>query len=427
MKKIIAIASIYILFSNNGFAQDGMSGYFMQNTLQRSHFNPAFYDDTRVNISIGNLSASLTNTSDNWLSQTTENDEGVTIVDLNAIEREDSETFGYFDVGTIELSFRVDSTLYINAGHRIEGDIFAFISRDMVNLALDGNAPYIGQTLELAPDFRTNIYSSLYLGFAKKLGNIDIGARMSYLSGLQNFSVESSQLNVTTSDEFYQLQFDNDFRFNSSGGIVYNSLDDIESDFEGASFGANSGIAFDLGLVIRLTDNLTVSASAIDLGSITWSDDPQNFSSTGSFEYDGVNIEDFIDDDVEIELTDSLKNLLNIVETNNEYSTSIAARYLLGAEYVLNNKFRFGGVVSLRDIHDTQTYSLGLNASARLTSFWDLGIIYSTRPSNTFNLGLHTSLNLGPIQFLLASDNIFGLDISESTSAHFRTGLAVRI
>ena len=103
MKKIIAIASIYILFSNNGFAQDGMSGYFMQNTLQRSHFNPAFYDDTRVNISIGNLSASLTNTSDNWLSQTTENDEGVTIVDLNAIEREDSETFGYFDVGTIEL------------------------------------------------------------------------------------------------------------------------------------------------------------------------------------------------------------------------------------------------------------------------------------------------------------------------------------
>lgn len=427
MKKIITIITLSLFVQIEGFAQDGMSGYFMQNTLQRGHFNPAFYDDTRVNISFGNISASLANTSDNWFSQTTENEEGTTIIDLNAIEREDSETFGYFDVGSIELSFRVDSTLYLNAGHRVEGDIFAFISRDMINLALDGNAPYIGETLELAPDIRTNIYNSLYLGFSKKLGNIDIGARMSYLSGLQNLSVESSQLNVRTSPEFYQLQFDNDFRINSSGGIVYNSLDDIESDIQGASFGANSGIAFDLGIVLRLADNFTISASAIDLGSIRWSDDPQNFASTGSFEYDGVDINDFIDDDVEIELTDSLKNILNIVETNNAYSTTLAARYLLGAEYVLNNKLRLGAVVSLRDIHDTQTYSLGLNAAARLTSFWDLGIIYSSRSGNTFNLGLHTTLNMGPIQFLLASDNIFGLDISESTSAHFRTGLAVRI
>lgn len=410
-------------------AQDDLSGFFLHDTYQRTHYNPAFYDDKKVSISIYNATGNIYSTAANILGQAEQDALGNITIDRNSIARDASSTYGFVDVGLLEASVRVADDWYISGGFQQHISLFNHTMRDFVNLALDGNAPYVGETLELDPRFALTSHNEFYLGVAHKVGKLDVGVRVGLLSGISDISTGSDQLRLTTDEEFYQLNFDNDYVINTTADVTYNGLDDAEAEINlrDGLLSSNLGFSMDLGVAYQVSDKLQVSASILDLGSIRWSSSPKNFTSKGTFSYDGVDISDYIDDStLELELADSLGDLLQVVETNDSYATALPTRLLLGADYHINDKWRCGAVVAMRRYKGHTSLALGLQTSRRILRVLDVGVQYSYRAGNPLNIGLSTTLFLGPVQFILAADNIFGFDVTGSSHAHIRTGLGLR-
>ena len=63
-----------------------------------------------------------------------------------------------------------------------------------------------------------------------------------------------------------------------------------------------------------------------------------NYKSKGDNTFEGVDILDYIDDDQEVVLEDSLYNLLDFEESNEGYSTSVGARIHLSTSYHMSPK-----------------------------------------------------------------------------------------
>lgn len=407
-------------------AQDDASGFFIKDSYQRTHYNPAFADDRKVSIALGNLSLNGYTSGSNPLSFGVVNSVGDLVISADNVERQATDISGFASVGTVELGLRLGKNWSVNAGHILHTAATTTLSQDFINVALDGNAPYIGQTLELNPSLHYMAYQEVYAGVGYHTTKFSGGLRLGLVSGTQSIETVNEQLDLTTSEEFYQLQFDNDFLVNTVAGVTYDGIDDIDADPVNAGFGDNTGLSIDLGATYRPSSKLELSASILDLGSITWSEGAQQFSSKGSFAYDGIDISDYISSDLEINFSDSLDNLLQVEETNDSYTTALPARLTLGASYDISDKWSVSGLLVQRLNPDISGTVIAVNSSYRVFKFLDLGVTYSYRDSNPVNLGLNVACNLGPVQLLFATDNILGFDVQNSTHVHGRFGLGVR-
>ena len=364
---------------------------------------------------------------DNLFTNSTINGDGNTVIRLEDLSREDSENLTAWDISLAEFNVNVGKGIYLSAGWKAELSGYAFASEDIINLAIDGNAPYLDETLELSPILHAQGVSRLYLGASKRFGKLSAGLKLSHLSGIASVDPVSSQINLRTDNEFYALRFDNDYEVNMNGGVTYNGLDSITFDVERQGFGANPGWGVDLGVSYALNDKVSLHASYLGLGGIDWSDSPQNFSSKGVFEYEGIDINNYLDDDAEIDLTDSLEDILQIVETNNPYTTQRPRNLLVGADYQINDKWRIGGLMNHKTIGPKSTLGLAVSGSTRLAKWIDLGLVYSYRESNPVNIGLHTTFLLGPVVLSFSSDQIFATNIQSATSVGGRIGLGLRL
>ena len=73
-------------------------------------------------------------------------------------------------------------------------------------------------------------------------------------------------------------------KYNNPEKGEYEKIDDV--DVDGAGLGG-FGMALDLGGVYKLNDNLTLSASVLDLGFINWSNNMKAVNRAESFEFNG--------------------------------------------------------------------------------------------------------------------------------------------
>ena len=73
-------------------------------------------------------------------------------------------------------------------------------------------------------------------------------------------------------------------KYNNPDKGEYDKIDDV--DVDGAGLGG-FGMALDLGGVYKLNDNLTLSASVLDLGFINWSNNMKAVNRAESFEFNG--------------------------------------------------------------------------------------------------------------------------------------------
>jgi hypothetical protein len=407
-------------------AQDDASGFFIKDSYQRSHYNPAFADDKKVSIALGSLSVNAYTSGDNPLSFGVVNSVGDLVISADNIQRQPIDIAGFSSIGTVELGLRLGNNWSVSAGHMLHVAANTTLAEDFINVALDGNAPYIGQTLELNPSLHFMTYQEVYAGVGYHTEAFSGGLRLGLVSGTQSVETVNEQLNLTTSEEYYQLQFDNDFLVNTVAGVTYDGIDDIDVESVSASFGDNTGLSIDLGASYRPNSRLELSASILDLGSITWSERAQQFRSKGSFSYDGIDISEYINSDLEINFSDSLDNLLEIEETNNSYTTALPARFTLGATYDINDKWTVSGLLVQRLNPDISGTLVAINSTYSIFKFFDLGVTYSYRESSPVNFGVNVACNFGPVQLLFATDNILGFDVQNSSHVHGRLGLGLR-
>lgn len=435
MRKYLLLA-VFTMALYPLMAQQDLSAQLMRHTWQANRTNPALLPESKFVIGLPGFYNNLLITNMTYGDLVFTNEDGKRILSFDqAIEQLGDENLIRENLDMETLSFGVHvGDFFLSVGHAVRYNAFLNYPKTLPQLIWQGNAQFIGQTVDFGFDEQLFGYSEVSVGAAYSFKDIlTIGGRAKFLSGISDVSTERQDLSLFTDDEIYQLQMDADFLINSAGGnLQYNSFNDFNFNFEFANFEAgqiftsNSGFAFDLGLQLKL-GKLDIAASVTDVGQIEWTDNVSNYSLNGTYEFKGLDVaQDILNQDSTTagSALDTLQEIYELGETSVAYTTDLPARYYLSATYQLNDMWRFGGVFYNESYRDQDFTGVALGANAQINKFVNLGVLYGFRNETYNNIGLNTAIMVGPLQIVAATDNILtAFRVNDSNTANVRVGV----
>ncbi len=282
-------------------------------------------------------------------------------------------------------------------------------SKGFIDLYHFGNGPFVGEEMDLSHRFDISAYHQLSFGYAKSFGGISLGGRVKWLSGVDNISSGDNQMSLYTDPDIYQLTLSSadGAEFHSAGGIVYNGVDSIDVNYKAIAFrnlGSNTGFGYDLGISGDF-EKFHFGLSILDIGKIKWNKDVRTYTSASETLYEGLDLLDFFNDETDIIVEDSLKQLLSLEERFEEYETDLRTR--INAVLGFNLTPKYGLTVSY--FRDLKSNYSGIG----LVNRFDFGRIQAhvSIASVDSNLALGTALKLDlkPMQLYLTLDNALGV------------------
>jgi len=410
----------------------------MTNLWQTNILNPSKMTDRKFVFSLPGLSASVGTSGLTYDKITSLNTEGKTVIiadDLIDRLKNKNTIWINTNIETFHLAFGLDRW-QISVGHAFKTNSSITFPKELVQVALQGNAQFLGQIVNIAPEFNTSTYGEWSVGTAIKYDRFTFGARLKLLGGISNFSSGNALASIYTEDEgVYELILASDYTINSAGLINVSGLEandgDIEInttdvDFLDALFGQNKGIAIDLGATFRVNDKLEFSGSILDLGKINWKENAEVYSSNGSYEYKGLDLLNLVEsEDADFEqIGDTLSEIFQFNKADQNYSTNLSWRTYWTVSYQVSEKFRLGGLIHTRRLKGNFDPTFAINGAVDLGRWWTLGTNVSHGESTGLAVGINTVLRLGPVQLFFATDNLPALfNVASSSFAHGRLGM----
>ncbi len=428
---LLLLCGVCIAFSSQ--AQQELGTHFMQSYWQSTNTNPAFMPDAHIVVGLPGVYNNLLVTNVTFADLLVEDENGNNRIDVSkAIPKLGTDNFirEDLDIETVSVGLRLGN-LMLSIGHKLRFNSFINYPKTFPQLVWEGNAQFVGQSVEFSPDLQASAFHEIALGGAYRLGNFSFGGRVKLLSGVSDVSTDRTQLSLYTSDDVYQLDLDADFRVNTSGALFYNGFDDVVIDFNFGKFetkkflSKNSGIAFDLGASAQF-GKLGIAASVIDIGEITWKDEVKNYSLNGNYEYQGLDIaRDVLEDSTDIgSALDTLQAIYEPIETSNSYKTKLPGRVYLSATYRLTEKLQLGGLFYTERFRGENFPAVAVSAQYKLNKFLQFGGIYAFRNDTFDNLGVNAAVSVGPVQIVAATDNILtAFRVKDSNNANARLGI----
>lgn len=316
------------------------------------------------------------------------------------------KSFFAFDITT-----RVDNKIYYPGG------IFSYL------LDPDDTGELISLS-GIGLDFTT--FNEVSLAWSREdffLPNLDIGVRGKLLFGLANLDTRESTIDITATRELININNQMQFNvagfvpFGLSGSFDFDSFEtvpgDIESYFSSATPGSivrdvfgQAGLGADFGVNYRPIPQLRVSASLVDLGFIRWKNTLQ---ATTDFNYDFTGLElnpfDGLDTTIVQEITDSIVNSFSFTG-GDPYISRLNSKLFIGASFYPIEKIGIG-ILSRTDFlnnHISQQFTGSVNMTTG--KFINLSLSYSYLSNSFNNVGAGLSLNAGPFNMYVISDNL---------------------
>jgi Family of unknown function (DUF5723) len=420
-------------------AQD-MSLYFMNGIAQSTAVNPSFLPDRKLVFCLPGFNLGASNSIGSYNSMLTQNAEGNTLLNTaGLLQQSQAHNFVRAHAGltTFDLIMGMGNWRFSVSNTLRQNTFFAY-PKGLVELAAEGNAAHLGETLEIGPDMNVELFGETAIGFMMNLGKINVGGRIKLLSGIANISTSRTKASLTTDEEYYQLQVNSDYQINSGGLISVEGLageGEVAINFNDKEFGMgsmfkNPNLGLDLGAnMTLLNDKLMLSASIIDLGQIKWRNNAKNYRAQGSFNFEGVDLNGALEeggDDFGKALLDSLENTFDFTETENSYKTMLPTRVYMSARYKAH-RLLTAGVLAYVEPYRGQIYNgLAIDATTHVGKIVDVGLTGSY-VYRSANLGAHLVLKFGPVQIIAASDNVLALIKPQDhkyTTARFGMNLA---
>ena len=431
MYRVITTISAILVLAFSAFGQD-ISIHMMDSVYTRTDVNPAYRFDKNIVINLPGITVgTYTNgvsVGDILIENGGLNElklkEGInTVNDVNYATGESSVNLIGLGVTLGKWQLSTGYNWHIKGSTNYTKDVFL--------LAANGNAPYIGETLDVGPELLLQSYHEVYLGASYKMNNVTFGTRMKFLSGINDISTDNASIKLTTEEEIYQLRVESDYVLNTTGVVDYDGLNNVDIDGGKLSdelfsnfFGENSGVALDLGVDWKVNDKLSLSASVLDLGTIVWKKDVVNYISKGDNTFEGVDILDYIDDDQEVVLEDSLYNLLNFEERNEAYSTSVGAKINLSARYQMSPKLTLGANYYRASNAINSRYVMSVNGQYKALPWLSFGTGYGLSSNSPVLIPFNTMMHLGIVDLYVSSDNILSsFSIGSAKVSQLRLGL----
>ncbi|MGB1037568.1 MAG: DUF5723 family protein [Bacteroidia bacterium] len=422
MKKLL-VTLIVCSFGLGSVAQNNLTLYNMKPLPQRLQANPALTPDCKWYIGMPALSSLDFNFASNALAIKTLNNSftprpgGGYTLEINKLsDALDKQTF--LNIGLNEE--------WLNFGFRVRKSMFTFgitekvktrvsIPKDILKLAFQGNG---GDNLGY--DFNFNFGLDVLhtrefaLGYSRQFfsDKLTLGTRLKYIQGLNVINTSKNDVIFNTADDDFAYKVSADIELNASTPFMDSNIDPTR-----AALGSpkNSGFGIDVGANFDLTKRISISASVVDLGQITWIDNVSNLRSRNpgaTFTYSGIDINDYLNDTSGSagfsELGDTLLDLFALDTFNNSFSTGLLGEFYLGGNFAITKKHN-AGVLFYGSFYNKEFYpALTLSWNSKFTRKLAVSASYTMMKGSFQNFGLGMASNLGPEQLYFVSDNLIG-------------------
>jgi len=394
-------------------------------------FNPAYATGYKWTVSLPSISTSMASDGPSFEQLFVDNGNGNFTFHLDQAIAQLKENNLFSNITKTELlgvSYqRKKSFFHFNVGARTK--IALNFPKNLAELAAFGNGPYVGKTLNIGPGLDIQAYTEIGVGYAHQFGKVRVGATVKFLNGIASATTTKNDISLYTNPEYYQLTANTDYEVRSSSILSLDSLGELDintQELDPQLALQNSGTAFDFGIVFQATEKLSISASAIDIGSIFWNENAQTLKSNGSFTYEGLSANGGISSIDSSSLTgfvDSIQKVFNFKQTTGEFETPLSRKFTLGAEYQYG-KTKLSALLDATSIVNKMHPAFALGARSYVTNWLAIGGVVSYKNQEIDHLGLNATFKLGPVQLYLLTDNALSYIFPKSANdLQFRTGL----
>jgi hypothetical protein len=406
---------------------------------------------------------------------------GVTVFDIFGNSDEDINTRirnkifelsdkDYFSVTQqmeiMNFGWLAPNKIYYSGGIYEELDFILYFPRDLAILAWDGNRDYLNYEFDLGELSTTGDLLSVYhFGANKQInGNLTVGVRAKLYSSILSYkSTNNRGAFVTTlgdenSPNIYEHTLQNVNVSVETSGLA--SLQNLDSSAELSKklisrgiFAGNLGIGIDLGATYDVTDNITASASILDLGAIFHAKDVETYKLSSNYTLDGIELlfpylqegeesppyfED-LEDEIEIEVP--LDTLYNSYSQFRPTKINASLAYSFGRSIDGSdscNCKKPTGATTRNQQAGIQYYSIfrpkgpqlagTLFYSRRFTNFLAVKATYTVDSFSATNIGFGIVADIGLFNFYLAADNLLSYqNLAKANSVSLQLGLNIKI
>ncbi len=316
--------------------------------------------------------------------------------------------------------------LYLTISATGKGYTRVMLPKEFTSLLIDGNSQYVGKTINFSLQGEGLAYIESALGASYKINNkLTVGGRFKYLKGLANVTTVSSNVSITVADN-YQITASVDSNVKTSG--IYAAT---QSGFDfGNSINnylKNNGTAFDIGATYKVTPKLSVAASIIDIGQITWTNNVYQYSldkSKATYTLDGIDVQKLVKGNTDLfpGIGDTLQNRFKFKETpSGSYSTVLPSKIYLSGNYELIKNLSFAAVLYSETFRDRVSAGWTGSVNKHFGKAASMSVSYSVAERSANNLGAGISLNFAPFQFYMVGDNLLNAPVSLITSKNLNS------
>jgi len=273
-------------------------------------------------------------------------------------------------------------------------------------------------------------FDEIALGWSGAIGSKwQIGVRGKALFGFGNLSTNSSELEVSTSEELWNIQADMEFSASLPFAEVVYDEDGIIEDiiiedeinnmrpsalFKQAFNAKNFGLAVDLGVDYRPSDRWLLSASVLDIGYIHWTDEVHKVSFKTDYDFSGLEVNpfeftgdlsfgDYVDSSFSA-MADSLAGGLEFTP-GGAYNSRLNPKLYVGASWWATPNINFGVLSRTDFLRDAIFEQLTASANFSAGRILNFTLSYTYMTDYWKNIGAGISLNAGPLNLYLISDN----------------------
>ena len=319
----------------------------------------------------------------------------------------------------ISLGYRHRLT-YFTFDAAEKGRFYSVVPGDLVSMAVFGNGPYVGETARFRSFRPGATYKREYaFGISRVLNrNLTVGARAKLIFGKASLSTGPSDLRFRTEENSFNLLLDGDYTLRASFPLTVSQ--DAEGNItdvtvEDLNYGemllnrGNPGVGIDLGMIYRLDDRTTLSASLLDVGFIRWRTDLNSVRTEGTFDYRGVDPgTDVVSFDYLEQMIDSLLNSFSEEVYHQPYTSYLPVQLFLAGSYRLREHMTLGlvnrNVIFRSKMHSSFTFSMQTELGNRFlaTASW------SYLNNSVANVGAGIAYIGRGVQFHVVSDNVLG-------------------
>lgn len=329
------------------------------------------------------------------------------------------------------FGFRAAKKFFFTFDYRLRADMDLSYSKDLFGFPLLGNQNYLGEDVaHLQLGLNGSVYQEFGIGIQHQVNDmISWGARAKLLFGAININTTNLYADIATDEDDYSMLI----KYNADAqlaSIVPISLDLNNGSYNFAIGEINSGVfqnafrnpgfAFDLGFRITPIKWLSVSASVLDLGLISWKTSAQRITSAladnghyyhdGGFLFTGLSETDLQNMMSEEGMGAFLDSVAGYFPLNSspiaKYTRMTNPRFMLQAEFHANKDNRFTLLGQGVLVNHSFRPALTVAYNGHFFNVFDICLAYTLQKNSYDNLAVGLGFDIGPINLYVTTHNI---------------------